>query len=57
MDEYKIAPNLDNISLLAKFQKCLANLLGSPATSNCNTPTKKVSEFLDKHLKSEKTTK
>ena len=57
MDEYKIAPNLDNISLLTKFQKCLANFLESPATSNCNTPTKKVSEFLDQHLKSEKTTK
>ena len=57
MNEYKITPNLDNISLLTKFQKSLANFLGSPATSNCNTPTKKVSEFLDHHLKSEKTTK
>ena len=37
--------------LLPKIHKRLFNVLGRPVISNCGSPTKKVSEFLDIHLK------
>ena len=37
--------------LLPKIHKRLCNVPGRPIISNCGTPTDKVSEFLDHHLK------
>ena len=37
--------------LLPKIHKRLGNVPGCPVISNCGTPTEKVSEFLDYHLK------
>ena len=37
--------------LLPKIHKRLGNVPGRPVISNCGTPTEKVSEFLDYHLK------
>ena len=37
--------------LLSKIHKRLENVPGPPVISNCGTPTEKVSEFLDYHLK------
>ena len=37
--------------LLPKIHKHLRNVPGRPVISNCGTPTEKVSEFLDYHLK------
>ena len=37
--------------LLPKIHKRLENVPGRPVISNCGTPTEKVSEFLDYHLK------
>ena len=37
--------------LLPKIHKQLENVPGPPFISNCGTPTEKVSEFLDYHLK------
>ena len=37
--------------LLLKIHKRLYNVPGRPVISNCGTPTEKVSEFLDNHLK------
>ena len=37
--------------LLPKIHKRLLNVPGRPVTSNCGTPTEKVPEFLDYHLK------
>ena len=37
--------------LLPKIHKRLYNVPGKPVISNCGTPTEKVSEFLDHHLK------
>ena len=36
--------------LLPKIHKRLFNVPGRPVISNCETPTEKVSEFLDHHL-------
>ena len=33
------------------MHKTLKNIPGRPVISNCGTPTEKVSEFLDLHLK------
>ena len=37
--------------LLPKIHKRLFNVSGRPVISNCGSPTEKVSEFLDSHLK------
>ena len=49
--EYKKATNLGKLYLLPKIHKRLKNVPGRPVISNCGTPTEKVSEFLDHHLK------
>ena len=49
--EYKKATNLGKLYLLPKIHKRLKNVSGRPAISNCGTPTEKVSEFLDHHLR------
>ena len=49
--EYKKACNLGKLYLLPKIHKRLSNVPGRPVISNCGTPTEKVSEFLDHHLK------
>ena len=49
--EYKKACNLGKLYLLPKIHKRLFNRPGRPVISNCGTPTEKVSEFLDHHLK------
>ena len=49
--EYKKATNLEKLYLLPKIHKRLKNVPGRPIISNCGTPTEKVSEFLDHHLK------
>ena len=49
--EYKKATNLGKLYLLPKIHKCLKSVPGRPVISICGTPTKKMSEFLDHHLK------
>ena len=49
--DYKIASNLGELYFLPKIHKRLSNVPGRPVISNCGTPTKKASEFLDYHLK------
>ena len=49
--EYKKASDLGNLYLLLKILKRLFNVIGRPVISNCGTPTEKVSEFFDHHLK------
>ena len=49
--EYKKAYNLGKFYLLPKIHKRLFNVPGRPVISNCGTPTEKISEFLDHHLK------
>ena len=49
--EYEKATNSRKLYLLPKIHKCLKNVPGRPIISNCGTPTEKVSEFLDHHLK------
>ena len=49
--EYKKATNLGKLYLLPKIHNRLKNVPGGPVISNCGTPTKKVSEFLDHHPK------
>ena len=51
MYEYKKVTNLGKLYLLPKIHKRLYDVLGRPVISNCGTPTEKVSEFLDHHLK------
>ena len=51
MYDYKNATNLGKLYFLSKIQERLFSLLGCPVISNCGTPTKKASEFLDYHLK------
>ena len=43
---------MGKLYLLPKIHKRLENVPGRPVISNCATPTEKVSEFLDFHLKS-----
>ena len=50
--KYKKACNLGKLYLLRKIHKRLYNVPGRPVTSNCGTPTKKASEFLENNLKS-----
>ena len=49
--EYKKVCNLGKLYLFPKIHKRLFNVPGRPVISNCGTPTEKVSEFLDYHLK------
>ena len=49
--EYKKACNLGKLYLLPKIHKRLFNVPGRPVICNFGTPTEKVSEFLDHHLK------
>ena len=49
---YKKSTNLGKMYLLPKIHKRLECVPGRPVISNCVTPTEKVSEFLDYHLKS-----
>ena len=51
VDYYKNASNLGKLYFLPKIHKRLFNVPGSPVISNCGTPTEKVSEVLDYHLK------
>ena len=48
--EFKKATNLSKLYLVPKVHKRLENLRGRPVISNCDTPTEKVSEFLDSQL-------
>ena len=49
--EFKKSCNLGKLYLLPKIRKSCENVPGRPVISNCGTPTEKVSEFLDHHLK------
>ena len=49
--EYRKATNLGKMCLLPKIHKRLSNVPSRPVTSNCGTPTEKVSEFLGFQLK------
>ena len=51
MYKYKKVTNLGKLYPLSKIHKRLYNVPGRPVISNCGTPTDKVSEFLDHHLK------
>ena len=51
MYKYKKVTNLGKLYLLPKIYKRLYDVPGRPAISNCDTPTEKVSEFLDHNLK------
>ena len=48
---YKKACDLGKLYLLLKIHKKLFDVPGRPLISDCGTPTEKVSEFLDHHLK------
>ena len=49
--ECKNTSNLGKLCFLPNIYKKLFNIPGRPVISNCGTPTEKVSEFLDYHLK------
>ena len=49
--EFKKATNLGKLYLLPKIYKPLENVRGRPVVSNCDTPTEKVTEFLDSQMK------
>ena len=49
--DFKKTTATGKLYLLPKIQKWLHNVPGRPIISNCGTPTEKVSEFLDFHLK------
>ena len=51
MYQYQKVTILGKLYLLPKIHKRLANVSEKPVMSNCGTPTKKASEFLDHHLK------
>ena len=51
MYEYNKVTNSGKLYLLPKIQKRLYDVPGRTVISNCGTPTEKVSEFLDHHLK------
>ena len=48
---YKKVTNLGKLYFLPKIHKRLYNVAGRPVISNCGTPTEKVLEYLDYHLK------
>ena len=47
---FKNSTNLEKLSFALNTQK-LYDVLGRPVISNCGTPTGKMSEYLDDHLK------
>ena len=49
--QYKKVTDLGKLYLLPKIHKGLANVPRRSVISNCSTPTEKLSEFLDHHLK------
>ena len=49
--EYIKATNFGKFYFLTKIHKRFHNVPGRSVISNCGTPTKKCSEFLDYHLK------
>ena len=49
--EFKKTYNLGKLYLLPKLHKRQSDVPGRSVISNCDTPTEKVSEFLDFHLK------
>ena len=49
--EFKKSCNLGKFYLLPKIHESLENVPGRRVISNCGTPTEKVSEFFDHHLK------
>ena len=49
--EFKKATNLGKLYLRPKIHRRLENAPGRSVTSNCGTPTEKVTEFLDSQLK------
>ena len=49
--EFKKTSNLGKLYVLPKIHKPLSDVPGRPVISNCGTPTERVSEFLDFHLK------
>ena len=51
MYEYKKVTNLGKLYLSPKTHKRLYDVPGRTVISNCGTPTEKVLEFLDYHLK------
>ena len=51
MYEYKKVTSLGKFYLLPKIHKRLYHVPGRPVISNYGTPTEKVSDFLDHHLK------
>ena len=48
---FKNSCNLAKLYFLSKIHKRLSNVPRGPVISNCGTPSEKVSEFLDNHLK------
>ena len=50
--DFKKTTNLGKLYLLPKIYKQLFNVPGRPGISNCGTPNKKASGFLDFYLKS-----
>ena len=48
-------PRLGKFYLLSKIHKSLENVPGLPVISNCGTVTEKISEFLDFHVQSYRT--
>ena len=49
--EFKKTSNLGKLYLLPKIHKRMLDVPGTPIISNCGTPTEKVFQFLDFHLK------
>ena len=49
--EFKKSYNPGKLYLLPKIHKSLENVPDKPVISNCGTPTEKVSEFFDHHVK------
>ena len=50
-EKYQKTTGLGKMYLLSKILKRLFDVPGRPVISNCGTPTEKVTEFLDHHLK------
>ena len=48
--DFKNSYNLEKLYFLHKIHKRLSNVPGRPVITNCQTPTVKVTEFLDNHL-------
>ena len=48
---FKEATSFENLYVLTKIHRRLANVPGRPVISNCSTPTEKVCEYMDFLLK------